>query len=330
MDTLRVIFFGSHKVALPLLQKILEEDRVQLSGIVTQPDRPVGRGRQCTPTVIADFGEAHGIPVLKPERPDESVVKWMQERQGNVILVMAYGHILRDYILNFPEKGIWNLHGSILPKYRGASPVETAVAMGEKMTGVSLMQVVPAMDAGAVADTEIVAIDAADTSEVVYEKIAQACPRLLSRNWEAMRNGTLHLVEQNSAEVTFTRKLDKMDGAIDFSLTGEMIANRMRAFHAKYGTYFSHGHQTIKVGEMKVMADEGGSAEWGTVLKVSPHEGVIVKCDGGAVAFMALQRPGGKMLSVREFLNGYEIKAGEMLNFTRSEPLVFSVPYVRF
>ena len=103
----------------------------------------------------------------------------------------------------------------------------------------------------------------------------------------------------------------------------------MRAFHDKYGTYFFHGHQTIKVGEMKVIANEGGSAECGTVLKVSPHEGMVVKCDGGAVAFMALQRPGGKMLSAREFLNGYEIKKGERLEFTRSEPLVFSVPYVR-
>ncbi|MDR2737830.1 MAG: methionyl-tRNA formyltransferase, partial [Puniceicoccales bacterium] len=152
------IFFGSDAIALPLLEFLIGGDYVELVGIVSQPDKPVGRGQNVVRTAISTFAERNGIPLLNPLVPDENTVSWMKSLGCDIVFVMAYGHILRANILGAPRLGIYNFHASILPKYRGASPIETAIACGETETGVSLMQIVEKMDAGDVADTEAVEI----------------------------------------------------------------------------------------------------------------------------------------------------------------------------
>ena len=129
----KVVFFGSHEIALQLLDYLLSSDSVELVGIVSQRDKPTGRGNKVTPTVISEFAIKYGIPLLTPDRPDDSTIEWMRSLGCEIIFVMAYGHILKSELLRFPRLGIFNFHASILPKYRGASPIESAIASGLSM-----------------------------------------------------------------------------------------------------------------------------------------------------------------------------------------------------
>ena len=172
----KIAFFGSDEIALPCLQALVDSsNNWEVSGILTQPDRRSGRGRKLQPNPIKRWAIDSHIPVMNPEKPGGEEVAWIKDMGIDLILVMAYGHILKENLLTVTRFGCFNLHASLLPKYRGASPIESAMAMGEKKTGVTLMKVIPKMDAGPIIDAEKVVIDQGDTGPLLRTKIAQAC-----------------------------------------------------------------------------------------------------------------------------------------------------------
>ena len=167
---------GSDAIAVPVLKYLAEEasHRVSVAGVFSQPDRPKGRGKHLQPNPLAAAAQELGLPLLQPEKPGTQEAEWLERHGVRLVFVMAYGHLLRKHLLAAPALGYVNFHASLLPKYRGASPVESAVASGERETGVSLMRIVPKMDAGPVLDMESVAVEPLDTGASVREKLAAA------------------------------------------------------------------------------------------------------------------------------------------------------------
>ncbi|MDR1402004.1 MAG: methionyl-tRNA formyltransferase [Puniceicoccales bacterium] len=321
----KVVFFGSDGISLPLLEFLRSSDFVEVTGIVSQPSRASGRGQKLTQTAISQFAKQNQIPLLTPAKPDEQTADWIRSSGCDLILVMAYGHILRRNILDLPSLGIFNFHASILPKYRGASPIETAIACGETETGVSLMEVVEEMDAGDMADVEKIPITSGSTYSEIAEKIAAACPILLQRNLGEICNGTLKLEKQNPADATFTKKLSKIDGMLDFSKPAVALVNRVRALTPHIGCHVIHRETLLKVG--KVSADFSDYSEFkpGEIIAVDRNF-VKIATGEGALLIHELQRPGKKMLQIKDFTNGFAMNPGEIIAAHPQEQLVFSRP----
>jgi methionyl-tRNA formyltransferase len=226
---LKLVFLGSDPIALPLLEWLAGEGSsgAKIVAVFTQPDRPVGRGQKVTANAIKTWALAHGLPVHQPEKLTEEVRAELARYGADVALVMAYGHILRDEFIATPRLGTLNLHTSLLPKYRGASPIQTAIASGEPETGVTLMRIVKRLDAGPVADVERVTIGALDTAAEIETKLAAACVPLVARALPGLREGTLGFVPQEETAATFCRRLDKADGALDFTRPAAELAARV-------------------------------------------------------------------------------------------------------
>jgi methionyl-tRNA formyltransferase len=321
-EPLRIVFMGADAIALPLLRWMLGPggQRVRVVGVFTQPDRPVGRGQQIRPNAIKDWALGAGLPVLQPERlgPDERLA--LAALQPDVALVMAYGHILRDEFIGTPRLGTLNLHTSRLPAYRGASPIQTAVAAGERETAVSLMRIVRRLDAGPVADRETVAIGPLDTAAEVEARLADACVPLLARALPRLADGTLEFAPQDDSVATYCRKLERADGVLDFSAPAAVLAARVNGLNPWPGVSVDLAGEWIKIG----LAEAESSAETappGTVL-ASSAGALRVATGDGVLCLLKLQRPGGKMLPAAEFLRGRGVAPGAVLPSAPMPPLV--------
>jgi len=322
-----VVFFGSDSISLPLLNWLRESapSGVALIGVVSQPDRPKGRGRKLQPNEISAWALEHGIELLRPEKAGPELEDWLRERQVELALVMAYGHILKKSLLAIPPKGFVNFHASLLPAYRGASPIETAVASGETQTGVSLMRIVPKMDAGAVCDVETVDVAPNDTGGSMRENLAEACPALLERALPGLLDGTATFTEQDPELVSYCRKLEKADGALDFSAPGKMLAARVNGLFPWPGCFVDYQGVRIK---LKDACSETGHGAAGEIL-ASNVDGVTVACGEGAIRVHELQRPGGKMLKAGDFLRGFALEPGTFFDSGELTNLVSKTPFPR-
>lgn len=304
-ERLRVVFLGSDPIGLPLLDFLADwaSDRIDLAAVITQPDRARGRGRRVVPGPVKAWADAHGIPVRQPERPGPVDAAWLQQEGIDLGLVLAYGHILRPSHLGAPRLGMVNLHGSLLPRYRGASPIESAIAAGDTETGMSLMRMVPAMDAGPVADVERVPIEPRTTGGELREAMAEAAVRLVRRNLAHLLQGTLTFEEQPAEGVSYVRRLSRSDGVLDFYAPAPVLDRRIRAFTPWPGTAFTVDGLRLKVGSAEA-SGEAWPGDPGT-LHVSPDgRELVVACGEGSLRLNALQRPGGRMLPVEAFLRG--------------------------
>jgi len=318
---LRLVFLGSDPIALPLLNWLhdSDEDRAvaQLVGVFTQPDRPVGRGQKITANAIKQWALARGLPVYQLEKLDGAALEVLSALRADLSLVMAYGHILRDEFIAAPKLGTLNLHASILPAYRGASPIQTAVANGEKETGLSLMRIVRELDAGPVADVERVPVAPLDTALDVEAKLAAACVLLLARNLPKLAKGELAFCEQEHAKATFCRRLEKSDGVLDFTRPATELAARINGLFPWPACAFQVGEKWIKCGLADVVTNvESGvgtqATESGKVLGADA-EGLLISTGEGILRVRRLQRPGGQMLPAADFLRGNPLSAGAHL-----------------
>lgn len=330
---LNLVFLGSDTIALPLLNWLAGEgSRVaRVIAVFTQPDRPVGRGQKITANGIKTWALEHGLPVYQPEKITEDVRAQLAALSADVSLVMAYGHILKQDFIDTPRLGTLNLHASLLPHYRGASPIQTAVANGERETGVSLMRIVRQLDAGPVADVERVPIEPRDTALSIEEKLSTACVPLLARTLPKLASGKLVFVEQDHAAATFCRRLFKDDGRLDFAAPASVLAARINGLFPWPACSVEVAGQSVKIGLADVLADPEichliGDKLPGAVLRADP-EGLLVATGAGVLRCLRLQKPGGKMLPAPEFLRGSPIAIGTMLPSAPLPPLVASIPF---
>jgi methionyl-tRNA formyltransferase len=315
---LKIVFMGSDAIALPLLNWLAGEgsDQTRVVAIFTQPDRPVGRGQKVQANAIKLWALERGLPVHQPEKLREPELAMLQNYGADLGLVMAYGHILRDAFIAAPRLGTLNFHTSLLPKYRGASPIQTAVACGERETGVTLMRIVAALDAGPVADVERVAVAPLDTALEVESKLAAACVPLLARALPRIAAGVQVFRDQDQAAATFCRKLAKEDGVLDFTRPAAELAARINGLFPWPATTVEIAGQPIKFGLADIAAPVGPAFP-GEVVGADAH-GLLVACGDGVLRVRRLQRPGGRMLEAPEFLRGWPIPAGTRLN---SQPM---------
>lgn len=325
---LKLVFMGSDAIALPALRWLTGEGGGQVLAVFTQPDRAVGRGQKVQANAIKLWAQERGLPVHQPEKFGAAELQVLQELRPDLTLVMAYGHILRQPVLDAPRLGTFNLHTSILPKLRGASPIQTAVATGETTTGVTLMRLVLELDAGPVADLEWVMVEPLDTAAEVETKLSAACVPLLQRCLPAIAAGTQKFAEQDPAAVTFCRRLEKADGVLDFAAPAAALAARINGLHPWPGCAVTIAGQPIKLGLADVATDDGEAGRVGPGTVLAPDaEGLRVATGDGVLRLRKLQRPGGKLLPAGEFLRGFPVAPGTVLPSQPMPPLLARTPF---
>jgi methionyl-tRNA formyltransferase len=319
----RIAFFGSDEIALPFLSAVKDDPKFgDISAVLTQPDRRSGRGRKLQQNPIKAWALEQAVPIKDPSKPSSEETVWLKSLEIDLVIVMAYGHILKRDLIEIAPSGCFNLHASLLPAFRGASPIETALAMGERETGVTLMRVVPRMDAGPIVDVECVAIEGDDTGQTLRSKIAHACVPLMDRNWSSLLATGVDERPQDETLATYCRKLTKLDGSLDFNAPAEILVHRIQAFRFWPGSFFSFKDQRIRIGKStvgnlppKLVPGEIGRDSAGNFCVGTGRGGLLVE---------ELQKPGGKMLPAPDFLRGFEIPAGSILQSESMPDLLVS------
>ena len=318
--TKRIAFMGSDVIALPALRFLDDQQDVELAGVFTQPDRPAGRGKRLRVNPIKEWATKRGIECLAPEKPDAAEAAWLQSKRISLVMVMAYGHLLKPDLIDSVGGRVYNLHASLLPSYRGASPIETAIAEGERSTGVSLMRIISKMDAGPLVDQQKTDLKDDEDGPSLREKLALLCPALLKRNLNHLLAGSAKEMTQDEAHATYCRILRKEDGNLDFSIPADTLARRVAAFKAWPGCFFAFGDVRIKVGAALAL-DDSTNCVPGEII--GERNGALCLATGeGTLAVLAMQRPGGKMLDAPSFLRGFPLPDGTRLPTISNTPLV--------
>jgi methionyl-tRNA formyltransferase len=311
-EPLRLVFMGSDAVALPLLDWLAGEGRgaAELVGIFTGPDRPSGRGQSVGPNAVKAWCAGRPAAVFQPERLDAGALASLSALRPDVTLVVAYGHILRDEFISAPRLGTLNLHASLLPLYRGASPIQTAVASGDRETGITLMRIVRELDAGPVAGEERVAIGPLDTAAETEAALARAAVPLVARSLPLLAQGGLSFRAQDPSRASFCRRLGKADGVLDFAAAAPVLAARVNGLHPWPSVAVDIAGVSIKLGLAD--AHPGPAGAPGTVAGCGA-EGLLVASGSGTLRIRRLQRPGGRMLGAPEFLRGFPVALGTVI-----------------
>lgn len=310
---MRVGFAGTPEFSRLALQAILDAG-FTVPLVLTQPDRPAGRGLKLTPSPVKQLALEHNIPVAQPRSlrldgkyPEEALSgeAALKAAQLDVLVVAAYGLILPEWVLQTPRYGCLNIHASLLPRWRGAAPIQRAIEAGDAATGVTIMQMDIGLDTGDMLLVEDLPIEATDTAATLHDKLAEQGARLIIDALNALPNGQLKPVPQPQAGVTYASKLDKAEAALDLQLPAELLARRIRAFNPVPGaTLMLPGIDApVKVWRAE-QREQNTQAQPGTVLAVSP-EGIDVACNPGVLRLTELQRPGGKRQPVSVFVQGW-------------------------
>ncbi|NKB23817.1 MAG: methionyl-tRNA formyltransferase [Kiritimatiellae bacterium] len=310
---MRILFMGSDELACPALEKLLGHGKDQVVGIITQPDRPKGRHRKLTACPVKEFAEGKGLSVFTPEKIEvaESVMR-ISEWKPEVIVVAAYGQYIPSKVLDLPMHGAINIHPSMLPKYRGASPIQWAIANGDKITGVTILYVTKEMDAGDIIIQREVCIDDDDTFITLKPYLALVGAELLGKALDEIRDGKATRTPQNHEASVYVPKLTKEDGRIDWTQEAEVIRNRMRGFYPWPGCYCeiaSAISSPLKVLSVRI---EEGVGEPGYLIDVQ-GDGPLMATGQHALRLLEVQPSGKKRMTGSAYLCGYDLKVGNRL-----------------
>ena len=328
-EPLRLIFMGSDAIGVPLLDWLVGEGSsvARIVAVVTGPDRPSGRGQTVRPNGVRAWAEGRGPVILQPERLDSGVLAELAALRPDVSLVVAFGHILRDEFIMLPRLGTLNLHASLLPRYRGASPIQAAICSGDGESGLTLMRIVRELDAGPVGGSESIAISPLDTAREVETRLAAAAVPLVARTLPLLSRGELAFHGQDVALASYCRRLDKADGVLDFSAQAAVLSARINGLYPWPSVVVNVGGAPIKLGLADSVAAGSGVVP-GTVTGTDGR-GLLVATGSGTLRLLRLQRPGGRMLDAPEFLRGFPIPAGAMLPSHPMPALVSGSPFKR-
>lgn len=315
---MRVAFAGTPAFAQVALER-LHAAGFALPLVLTQPDRPAGRGMKLQPSPVKAFAQAHGIPVAQPRSlrldgkfPEdaEAARAALLEAAPDVLVVAAYGLILPQWVLDLPRLGCLNIHASLLPRWRGAAPIHRAIEAGDAETGVTIMQMDAGLDTGDMLLRERVAISPQDSTATLHDRLAVLGGRMVVEALELGACGGLKPVPQPAEGVTYAHKIEKGEAAIDWTLPADVIERRIRAFDPFPGATAQAAGETIKVWRANALPGRG-SVEPGTVVAVDAR-GIGVACGGQTrLEITELQRPGGKRLPAADFLRGFPLEPGQ-------------------
>ena len=306
---MNLIFLGTPDFAVPTL-KALHASRHTVQAVVTQPDRPKGRGRAAQPPPVKEFALAHGLNVLQPTKasaPD--FVAQLKPLNPDLIVVIAYGQLLKPNFLELPKHFCMNIHASILPKYRGAAPINWAIINGETETGVTTMKIDPGLDSGDMLLIRKVPIGPNDTAQDLHDALADAGAELALDSIDQLEAGTLPITPQNHDEATFARKLKKEDGFVCWNQPAQRLHDLVRGLNPWPGAYtFLNGHR-LKLYQTET-APKQPADEAGTVMRVTKH-GIEVGTADDRLILTELQPEGKKKMNAQDFLAGHAVQTGD-------------------
>jgi len=318
-STLRVAFAGTPEFASAALAAIHAAGHT-VPLVLTQPDRPAGRGMKLTPSPVKQLALDLGVPVAQPRSlrldgkfPDEAAAgrAALEAARADVLVVAAYGLILPEWVLALPRLGCLNIHGSLLPRWRGAAPIHRAIEAGDAETGITIMQMDAGLDTGDMLLVEREAIAFDDTTGRLHDRLAALGARLIVRALADAAAGALEPVRQPEQGVTYAHKIAKSEAAIDWTLPAEVIERRVRAFDPFPGATFQAHGETVKLWRAQVERLDGAAAPGSVIAADGPR--LAVACGEGALALLDVQRPGGKRVAVAQWLQGQPLARGDVL-----------------
>jgi methionyl-tRNA formyltransferase len=278
--------------------------------VLTQPDRPAGRGRKPTPPPVAVRARELGLRVLQPERL-RAVQEELEELRAEVGVVVAYGKLIPRWLLDLPPHGFLNVHPSLLPRYRGASPIPHAILNGDPETGVTVIRLTEELDAGPILAQERVPIGPQDTAGTLEARLARVAADLLLRTLQVLEQGEIHPRPQDASAATYCGKLTKEDGHIRWEEPAEQIERRIRAMDPWPGAFTAREGRLLKIWRARVAAGEG-SGRPGEIVGVT-REGFVVATGRGALEVLEVQPPGGRRMAADAYVRGHRIRIGEIL-----------------
>ncbi len=305
---LRTVFMGTPDFALDALRGLIEAG-VQLVGVYTQPDRPKGRGKKLAPPPVKELALEYKIPVFQPQKlRDPVAVAELKALKPDLIVVVAYGQILPQTVLDIPLHGCINVHASLLPKYRGAAPINKAIIDGETETGVTTMLMDVGLDTGDMLVKRTLTIGPNETAGQLHDRLAPLGREAMDETLRQLCAGTLTPIKQDDRETCYASMMKKEDGLIDWSLPAGQIHNLVRGLDPWPAAYTSLNGETLKIGKTRA---ESGAGEPGTI--VSTDEGVRVACGEGVLQIGELQLPGKRKMLAADFLRGHKLPCGTKL-----------------
>ena len=312
---IRVLYIGTAELAVASLRALRADSSFEVVGVVTQPDRPQGRKLQRQPSPVKAAALEAKLTVLQPERiRHEAALAELKVLNPDLIVVAAYGQILPRALLDLPRYGCLNVHTSLLPRHRGAAPIQWSILSGDTKTGVTLMQMDEGLDTGPILATSETLIEPHDNAQTLHDRLAVMGAELLSATLPSWIRGEVMPQPQPAEGSTYARKIEKSDGALDWSLPARTLWNRVRGLVPWPGAFLFHGTASgplrVKVWEALYSSDRHGPP--GEILQADAS-GLWVGCGEGALQILSLQREGGKRLAVREFLLGAPFAPGERL-----------------
>lgn len=304
---MKVVFMGTPEFAVPTLQALI--DHHQVAAVVTQPDRQRGRGKKVQFSPVKEKAAEYKIPVLQPEKArDEEFIQELETIAPDVIVVVAYGQILPERILNLPKYGCINVHGSLLPKYRGAAPIQWAVLNGEEKTGITTMYMEKGLDTGDMIDKAEVVLDPKETAGSLHDKLMNLGADLLLETLDKLEKGTIVRTKQDDSQSCYAKMLSKEMGRMDFSRSAKELEQWIRGMNPWPSAYTTMNGKTLKIWDADVVSYEG-SEEPGTVVKVT-KDTIIVAAGEGALALKEIQLAGKKRMPVQAYLLGSSVETG--------------------
>lgn len=307
---MKLIFAGTPEFAVPCLEALIRAGH-QVVAVYTQPDRPAGRGRKLQSSPVKVSAETHGIPVFQPESLESEKAR-LTALDADAMIVVAYGLILPESVLPIPKYGCINVHASLLPRWRGAAPIQRAIEAGDAEAGVTIMQMDAGLDTGDMLLRASTPIRPDDTGGSLHDRLAQLGADTLLAALARLESGKLQPEQQNNALACYARKLEKSEGDINWSLSAEALARKIRAFYPWPGTRCRWSGQVLRLCQADAIDDQADAAP-GTVVNTN-KDGIVVAAGEGQLKITMLQPAGGKAQTAGEFLNGHSLQVGDRLD----------------
>ncbi|RJX33050.1 MAG: methionyl-tRNA formyltransferase [Oxalobacter sp.] len=322
---MKVVFAGTPEFAATALEALLAAG-VDVTLVLTQPDRPAGRGMQLQASPVKQLAQQHGIRVAQPEslrldgkHADAAADAHAQIKAADcdVMVVVAYGLILPQSVLALPRRVCVNIHASLLPRWRGAAPIQRAIEAGDAETGVTIMQMDEGLDTGAILAMQAIPIASSDTAATLHDKLAALGSTMIVETLRQMAQGEVAAIPQPSIGVNYAAKISKDEAALDFSQPANKVARRIHAFNPFPGASAGVNGVVLKIWQAEALM-EPTAGKPGEVLVANAHDGVLVACGDGVLRLTELQKPGGKRLPATEFIKGFPLETGR---FTSGKPV---------
>lgn len=308
---MRIVFMGTSQFAVPALEKLINTS-CEVVGVVTQPDRPKGRGNKVTPSPVKDFAQSVNIPVYQPHKIKEpDAVDFITSWQPDLIIVVSYGQIIPPQILQLPPAGCINIHASLLPRYRGAAPIQRCLMNGDIKTGITTMFMDEGLDTGDILLQEEVAINDETNYGELHDLLAHTGADLIIKTIKKLKEGTLARTKQNDKDSTYAEMIRKADELINWQDDALKIYNQIRGLNPQPGACTLLDNRTLKIFKA-CLVDEHQAGQPGEITAVLP-EGFIVKTGSLALEILELQKEGKKRINTKEFLKGHSLKTGILL-----------------